>query len=74
MKRSLLHTFGSFASLCVALSLNTPADRPFSDETSVSEKLRNVREKVSHALTPQTSDFIVTQYWRNCISGYWRNC
>jgi len=79
-KRILRLPVSQSIALTTALCLTTLAPEKASssfgsDEISISEKLRLIRENVGSLDAARPIERrLMAQNWRNCISGYWRNC
>jgi hypothetical protein len=76
LRLPLSHSIALTTALCLTAAAPEKASSSLgSDEISVSEKLRLIRENVGSLDTVRASERpLMAQNWRNCISGYWRNC
>ena len=72
MPRPYGQTTALFAALLLTLAtVDDPRGRQYSDEVSIGEKLRIIRDRVTALQTTPAGE--VTKV-AGCISGYWRNC
>jgi hypothetical protein len=72
MPRPYGQTTALFAALLLTLAtVEVPGSAQFSDEVSIGEKLRIIRDRVTALQTTPAGE--VTKL-AGCISGYWRNC